>query len=78
MTDLHRLQAARRAGASGSARRIRQAAGLSQAEVAAVLGVAQTTVASWETGRRVPRGPAAVRYGRLLEELARDSAAVAL
>ena len=40
----------------GAARTIREAAGLSQAEIAAALKVTQTAVSRWERGERVPRG----------------------
>ncbi|GAA2626390.1 helix-turn-helix domain-containing protein [Streptomyces vastus] len=51
-------------------RRLRQAHSLSQAEVAARVGVTPRTVRSWETGRTTPRGRRREAYARLLEELA--------
>jgi transcriptional regulator with XRE-family HTH domain len=69
ITDLARLTRVRVAAANGRARALRQAAGLTQAEIAAAVGVAQPTVALWESGRRVPRGAAALRYAEALETL---------
>lgn len=51
-------------------RLLRERAGLSQAEVAAVLGVGRTAVTRWETGARHPRRPSRVAYIELLERLA--------
>ncbi|GHC69756.1 helix-turn-helix domain-containing protein [Streptomyces flavofungini] len=50
-------------------RRLREAKSLSQAEVAAEIGVSRETVRAWETGRTHPRGQRRVAYARLLEEL---------
>lgn len=60
----------RRAAATGTARAIRETAGLSLAEVAREVGVTKAAVSRWETGKRVPRGEAAVAYARLLRALA--------
>jgi DNA-binding transcriptional regulator YiaG len=55
---------------TGVARAIRQEAHVSLREVAqAVEGVDRTTILRWETGQRAPRGEAAIRYLRVLEEL---------
>lgn len=71
---------ARRAAEDGSARLIRLAAGLSQAEVGLVCHVTGQAVARWENTdpdrRRSPKGEPAVRYARLLQRL-RQSPAVA-
>lgn len=57
--------------ASGRAREVRVAARLSQADVAAAVGVDQTAIANWEAGRKKPRrGEAAIRYAELLRKLA--------
>lgn len=71
--DLERLRIARAACRTGQARQLRQGAGLSQSEIAAAVGVAQPTVAMWETGQRVPRGTPALRYAAILERLARPA-----
>ncbi|MEV7195860.1 sigma factor-like helix-turn-helix DNA-binding protein [Streptomyces sp. NPDC093510] len=47
-------------------RRLREAKSLSQAEVAARIGVTRATVRSWETGRTTPRGRKREAYARLL------------
>jgi DNA-binding transcriptional regulator YiaG len=60
---------ARRMACDGRGRVIRERAKLSRAEVAQDLGVHETTVAAWESGRRSPRGDAAQRYLRLLRAL---------
>jgi transcriptional regulator with XRE-family HTH domain len=49
---------------------IRRAAGATQDDVAAALGVGRVTVARWEAGVRHPRGKLLDRYAALLEELA--------
>ncbi|WDI23354.1 helix-turn-helix transcriptional regulator (plasmid) [Streptomyces enissocaesilis] len=51
-------------------RRLRDAAGLSQAQIAKVLDTRRETVASWESGRNEPRPPQRAAYARLLEKLA--------
>lgn len=64
---------ARAQAANGEARRLRQASGLSLSETAEEVGLAGPgapgTVWRWETGRRRPRGQAAIRYAILLETL---------
>jgi putative transcriptional regulator len=55
---------------------VRNAAGLSQAQFAAVLGVSRRTLQGWEQGRRQPTGAArtllrvAERHPEVLRELA--------
>ncbi|WP_435838042.1 helix-turn-helix transcriptional regulator [Streptomyces chrestomyceticus] len=51
-------------------RRLREAAGLSQAQVAAALSARREAVGNWETGRTEPRPPKRAAYARLLEKLA--------
>lgn len=69
MSTAPSLALARRLAADGTARQLRQAAGLSLYDVARDLGVGAGTVSRWETHQRVPRGDAAVRYAGLLAEL---------
>lgn len=51
------------------AQAIRQAAGVTQKQVAEELNVHRLTVQRWETGERSPRGDNKQRYARLLREL---------
>jgi transcriptional regulator with XRE-family HTH domain len=51
-------------------KRLREAAGLSQPQIATVLGTRRETVGSWEAGQREPRPPQRAAYARLLEGLA--------
>ncbi|MGW5353341.1 telomere-associated protein Tap, partial [Streptomyces sp. NPDC004031] len=55
---------------SAERRRLREAAGLSQTQVATALGTRRETVGSWEAGTRDPRPPQRAAYARLLEGLA--------
>ena len=75
--DLGLLIEAREAAKTGRAEQIRTAAGLSQAEVASALGVSAACISRWESGDRRPRGPAAIAYGRLLQDLDRRTAVAA-
>ncbi|MGW0752555.1 telomere-associated protein Tap [Streptomyces sp. NPDC002587] len=50
-------------------KRLREAAGLSQDQIAKALTVRRETVTSWETGRTSPRPPKRAAYARLLEGL---------
>lgn len=71
--DLADLLVAREATRAGRAAAIRRDAGLSQAEVAEHVGVTAAAISRWESGKRRPRGQAAIRYGRILGELERRS-----
>ncbi len=62
------LALARRAG-DGPGRRLRLAAGLSLAEMGALVGVDASTVARWEKGLTYPRLAHALAYGSVLEQL---------
>jgi DNA-binding transcriptional regulator YiaG len=67
------LGRARRLAKSGEARAMRERAGLRQGLVAQSIGMHQSRLNHWEAGRRMPHGPAGVRYGRLLDALAEDT-----
>ncbi|MEV5309781.1 helix-turn-helix domain-containing protein [Streptomyces sp. NPDC052610] len=55
-------------------RRLREAASLSQAQLAARMGVSRHTVRAWESGRTTPRGSRLEAYAQLLAELAAEPA----
>jgi transcriptional regulator with XRE-family HTH domain len=54
----------------GIRRLLREQAGLSQDELAGVLGVSRPAVTRWELGQRTPRGDLAERYAAALDRLA--------
>ncbi|WP_406474225.1 helix-turn-helix domain-containing protein [Streptomyces sp. NBC_01615] len=54
-------------------RRLRKAKSLTQADVAARVGVTRETVRSWETGRTTPRGSTREAYAQLLTEPAQQA-----
>ncbi len=54
----------------GERKRLREAAGLSQEQIARALDVRRETVTGWESGRTEPRPPKRAAYIRLLEGLA--------
>ena len=51
-------------------RLLRQEAGLTQRDVAELLGVTETAVSRWEHGERYPRRPVLTAYAHLLTRLA--------
>jgi transcriptional regulator with XRE-family HTH domain len=69
--DIRSRVEARLAARAGIARRVRERAHLSQAELATALGVSQAALSRWEAGLRQPRGEIAERYARELRKLAR-------
>jgi len=52
-------------------RRLREAFGLSQDDIAQELGVSRKTVSTWETGRSNPSGDRLTQYAELLSSLTR-------
>ncbi|MFI6015479.1 helix-turn-helix domain-containing protein [Streptomyces sp. NPDC051243] len=56
-------------------RRLREACSLTQAQVAARVGVSRATVHAWEHGRTSPRGHRRESYAQLLDSLAKETAA---
>lgn len=64
-----KLAARRRLPIPAMRRAIRISAGLTQTDVADVLGVHRESVTRWELGTRTPRGEVLHRYVELLEEL---------
>ncbi len=69
-----RLARVRQQLASGEAREIRRKARVSQAEVAAAVGVTVAAVSRWESGSRCPGTDLAARYARVLDALQRVAA----
>jgi transcriptional regulator with XRE-family HTH domain len=61
---------ARQLIATGKARELRVAAGISQAEIASRCGVLPSAVSRWENGSRRPRGKAAAVYSAIVLALA--------
>lgn len=72
-----RLVAARKYSTSGAGKQIRIRAGLSQPEVAQVIGASVTTVSCWELGTRRPTGTPALKWVDLLDQLAAVESAAA-
>jgi DNA-binding XRE family transcriptional regulator len=60
---------------SGEARRQRESAGVSAAEIAAVAGVSRQSVGGWETGKSVPSAVHALAYGKALAAAVSGAAA---
>jgi DNA-binding XRE family transcriptional regulator len=54
---------------NGLARKIRRAAGATLDELGRDVGVTANCIWLWETGRRSPRGEAAITYGTVLAGL---------
>jgi len=67
--DTIALVSLRRSMASGQAREIRRAAGLSLEEAGAAAGTSAATIYRWEGAQRIPHGPVAVRYAHFLDAL---------
>lgn len=74
LSEIMLLVEAHKKARSGDAKRIRQRAGLTMAQVAAVIGVGESTVSRWEGGSRKPRGEHALKWAALLNELERAQA----
>jgi DNA-binding transcriptional regulator YiaG len=68
---LSSLAEARRAASNGRAKATRQAARISQAEIARAVGVSPACISRWESGTRLPKGEAAQRYAEIIRQLAR-------
>ena len=64
--DLADAQRMRRLADSGAARLFREAAGLSQQNIADPIGTTASAVSRWESRRRVPRVALAARWYRVL------------
>lgn len=73
ITEIMRTQELRELLRNGEARAIRERAGVSRADAAKSVPIAETTLWRWEVGRTVPKGEKATRYARLLRILAGHS-----
>ena len=67
--QIQELVQLRRALTDGTARRLREQAGLSLTDVARPAGVTASTISRWESGLRVPRTAQALRYAEVLKAL---------
>jgi transcriptional regulator with XRE-family HTH domain len=72
---VRRARAQRRLPEPAARRQLREAAGLTQQELARSVGVSREEVSRWESGRRSPRrGRTLLRYLTLLDLLAAEAA----
>ena len=65
------LVAARKRIGSGTARQIREAAGLTQADIAKLIGVGASAMSRLEAGTRAPRPETAIKWAAVLAKLER-------
>jgi transcriptional regulator with XRE-family HTH domain len=72
--ELSLLIEGRAAVTSGRGTRIRETAGLSQSELARLVGVTPAAISRWEAGERTPSGESAVSYAKALRRLAQEVA----
>ena len=70
--DVLTLARVRELAESGRAREVRLASRLSLYDVAGAIGSTASTIQRWESGLRRPYGVPAMRYGALLDALARQ------
>lgn len=71
MSKAEKLARVRHMCRTGEARGIREGAGLSLAEMADSIAsdMSASTIMRWERGQRVPHGPRALAYFRVLRDL---------
>lgn len=67
--DLDGVLVARMLCRTGEARSLRKLFNMSLGDVAELVDTSAVNVSRWERGLRVPHGPGAARYGRLLDRL---------
>jgi transcriptional regulator with XRE-family HTH domain len=75
MASIEQVAWVRRLAKNGGARAIREAAGISVAELARSIDVSPAAVSLWERGARVPREDLALRYAAALELLSHHTSA---
>jgi transcriptional regulator with XRE-family HTH domain len=68
--ELELLVEGRAAAESGRGARLREAARLSQSDLARIVGTTPATISRWEAGLRKPRGSLAVAYAQALRKVA--------
>lgn len=73
MTNSENIATVRRWCRDGTALRIRTQAQLTLADLARDVGVSYQTIRAWELGQRVPSADHAIRFGEVLEAVARVS-----
>ncbi len=73
-SDLALLIEGRLAAGSGRGKRLREAAGLNQSDLARLASVSPAAVNRWEAGERVPTGPSAIAYAKALRAIAQEMA----
>ena len=71
--SLEMRRSARHLPPPASRRSLREAAGLSTATLAQILGVTQQTIRNWESGHRVPRGEQLASYLEALDAMRREA-----
>ena len=71
--DLELLVEARAAATTGTGRQLREAAGLTQGELAGLIGMDPSALSRWEHGLRRPRGGPAIRWARALRVLSNQN-----
>jgi DNA-binding XRE family transcriptional regulator len=71
--DLEAIARIRRLVREGRVRDIRLAAGVTQEEIADVVGCAPSAISQYESGARMPSGEFALRYAAAIETLSRGS-----
>ena len=67
--DLALLIHSKDAALNGWGKRLREVSGLSQGDLAAVVGVTPGCISRWEAGRRRPHGQPAKEYAKALRTL---------
>ncbi len=69
--ELAEVARVRRMCRSGEAASIRHRAGMTLDEVASAVGVSHVAVHSWENGKKRPGDVSALKYGRVLDAIAK-------
>jgi DNA-binding transcriptional regulator YiaG len=70
--DVQTVAWVRRLARTGTARLIREGAGISGSELARELGVSRAAVSRWERGERAPKGDVAQAWAAILRRLSTE------